>query len=356
MAVQGLVDFNLWSRNAWPSREVAGESFHETAIRSLFPRSFGEQSREIRLRAELVPEPTNTHDRNAIMVIAAGKHVGYLPKEEAPAYLPVLLALQKQGLQAVTECSVWAAEREEWLGTDKRGRDITKTRLSATVRLVLDDWWMIVPANATPSVPHILLPQGSAVQVQKEEDHQEALRPFVRPQGEAWAYGTLHTFVEEGTRARRELVEVRIDGRRVGQLTPAMSAEYAPIIHQIEERGRTTAAKVVVKGNQIKADVVVYAAKTNQLETSWIAANITPLAVSVRPEAGIESLASTPQAVPPRETPSHAPIPPKPTHIRFNPAPGWPRPPEGWEPYPGWTPPVDWPPAPVGWTYWVAVS
>jgi hypothetical protein len=40
--------------------------------------------------------------------------------------------------------------------------------------------------------------------------------------------------------------------------------------------------------------------------------------------------------------------------MRFNPAPGWPPPPEGFTPDPGWQPDPSWPPAPPGWQLWVA--
>jgi hypothetical protein len=39
--------------------------------------------------------------------------------------------------------------------------------------------------------------------------------------------------------------------------------------------------------------------------------------------------------------------------MRFNPAPGWPPPPEGFAPDPGWQPDPSWPPAPPGWQLWV---
>lgn len=39
--------------------------------------------------------------------------------------------------------------------------------------------------------------------------------------------------------------------------------------------------------------------------------------------------------------------------LRFNPAPGWPQAPQGWEPPPGWQPDPDWPPVPEGWQLWV---
>lgn len=39
--------------------------------------------------------------------------------------------------------------------------------------------------------------------------------------------------------------------------------------------------------------------------------------------------------------------------MRFNPAPGWPKPPNGWEPPAAWTPDPSWPPAPDGWQLWL---
>ena len=40
--------------------------------------------------------------------------------------------------------------------------------------------------------------------------------------------------------------------------------------------------------------------------------------------------------------------------MRYNPPPGWPAAPEGWQPPPGWAPDPSWPPAPEGWQLWVA--
>jgi len=38
----------------------------------------------------------------------------------------------------------------------------------------------------------------------------------------------------------------------------------------------------------------------------------------------------------------------------FNPAPGWPQPPAGWQPPTGWVPDPQWPQPPVGWELWIA--
>lgn len=42
--------------------------------------------------------------------------------------------------------------------------------------------------------------------------------------------------------------------------------------------------------------------------------------------------------------------------LRFNPPPGWPKPPASWSPPKGWTPDPAWPPVPDGWVLWVPVE
>lgn len=39
--------------------------------------------------------------------------------------------------------------------------------------------------------------------------------------------------------------------------------------------------------------------------------------------------------------------------LKFNPPPGWPKPPPNWAPPRGWTPDPNWPPPPEGWQLWV---
>lgn len=40
--------------------------------------------------------------------------------------------------------------------------------------------------------------------------------------------------------------------------------------------------------------------------------------------------------------------------MKYNPPPGWPRPPQGWSPPPGWQPDPSWPAPPPGWQLWIA--
>ena len=93
MPVEPLVEFELWSKGDWPRREVVGESFYREALRSLFPRQLTDGGQERLVRAALMPDPTNPHDRKAIKVVIEGQHVGHLAKEDAAVYQPVLQAL-----------------------------------------------------------------------------------------------------------------------------------------------------------------------------------------------------------------------------------------------------------------------
>jgi HIRAN domain len=52
----------------------------------------------ITVEAQLIPEPNNEFDRNAVAVLVNGRKVGYLPAEIAGDYQPVLLGLLRRGL------------------------------------------------------------------------------------------------------------------------------------------------------------------------------------------------------------------------------------------------------------------
>lgn len=50
--------------------------------------------------AYLIPEPTNTHDPNAIMVNIEGRHVGYLDRDTAARFATVAQDITKLGVKA----------------------------------------------------------------------------------------------------------------------------------------------------------------------------------------------------------------------------------------------------------------
>jgi hypothetical protein len=361
----GLVEFELWSRYQFTNVEVAGESHHEAAVRAVLrgqgARLANGESVEIECTARLVPDPRNRHDHNAVEVQVAGHMIGYLPREVAATHNGVLTQLVARGFQPVARCRIWALESQEYQGVDRRGRSVYRPTLHARASLVLDDPELCVPANLPPRGRHRMLPHGSALQVRGEEHHMDVLSPLVGPEGAAWIYATL-TALQSGTgRIEKTIVELNVDGRPIGQLTPAMSAHYLPTITHLAETGTAAAAKVLLKGNALKIEAVLHAAKAHELDRTWFDDRPGPASSTATPPpppspAPIPAQTSEPaqpQASPPSSR--SASVPAKPTRIVFAAPPGWPPPPPGWEPEPGWTAPAGWPPPPEGWQFWVAV-
>jgi hypothetical protein len=135
-----------------------------------------------------------------------------------------------------------------------------------------------------------------------------------------------------------------------------MSGELLPAIRHLAQLGTTTVARAIVKGNSIKAEVVLYVARAHELPESWLGAAPppAPVATVVPVVAGPSAETHTVAVVPgrPRE---HGIIPPAPVGIRFVVPPEWPQPPAGWVPPAGWRPDPSWPVAPDGWQWWVPV-
>ena len=147
-----------------------------------------------------------------------------------------------------------------------------------------------------------------------------------------WVWATLHV-IEKGA---KPVVEARVDGQRIGELTPATSAHYVPTIRHLDEMGKLTVAEVLLEGNALSVEAVLYAAKAHELDETWFR------------EAARPAEPARPQQVT---------LPPKP-RVAFAIPPGWPPAPAGWEPTPemNFAPRPDWPPPPDGWQFWVMVD
>jgi hypothetical protein len=335
------IAFDLWGQRGWARVEVAGESHHAKDIRAVFGSDFKPNGSEITVETQLRPEPGNRFDRNAVAVWSGPYHLGYLPREEAARYVAVLSGLVANNWTPQCKARVWAAE---WSHEDDERPGQVEFR--GRVTLDLAEPHMLVPANLPPSGEHRTLPLGGAIQVTGEENHLDALQPLLRPEGECWAYVTLHEILEETARTSKTVVEVRVDDERVGQLTPKMSGELLPAVRHLAETGASTSARAIVKGNRIKAEVVLYVARAHELPDTWLNGS------DRTPQAAAEAVVAT-AGVPRTQPREHSPIPPPPTSIRFTVPQGWPAAPAGWVPPPGWRPDPAWPPAPAGWQWWV---
>jgi collagen type III alpha len=257
----GLLATPVWGQG-WADTDVVGESNYGEAIRRLLPKGLGEDGEEVFIDVLLVREPGNRYDRNAIAVRAETGTVGYLPRETAVRYSPVLDTLASSGGVAQTSARVWGCIRQEW--------DSNRKSFSGSVRIALPEPHMLFPANPPPEAPHAVLPVGPAIQVTGEENYRSNLKPWLNSHGEAWVHATLHPVVEATARTSKTLAEVRIDGLPVGRLTPKMSQDMLPAVDYLAERGLIACVRGVVKGNALKSDVVLYSARAGDLAAEWL--------------------------------------------------------------------------------------
>src|SRR4030088_563019 len=69
--------------------------------------------------ALLVPEPSNPHDSNAVMVTVSGRHVGYLSRSDAKSYADVIALAYELG--AHPGCRALICGRDEGSETRNLG-------------------------------------------------------------------------------------------------------------------------------------------------------------------------------------------------------------------------------------------
>ncbi|TWD75141.1 hypothetical protein FB561_6579 [Kribbella amoyensis] len=264
--------------------------------------------RSIDTSAVLLPDVV---DPVVVAVQVRGMTVGHLPGEVVELYRDCFAELAERGQVAQVPCRI----RVE----DSRVR----------VRIALGPPHLCLPLNQRPPVPYLQLPDGPAIQVTGEDECMAAIDPFLGGAGEGHVYATLHE-------AAVDLVEIRVDGHRVGQLTDRASGDLLPAIRHLEPHGLTAVATAKIRGNHLRAEITLYCATADQLPADWIAA-----ADALVPLAPLAGLGFASIGVVPRKP-----------GITFVPAPGWPPAPIGWEPPPGWLPDPEWPPAPPDWKFW----
>lgn len=109
-----------WSRyDDCMQLNVVGESFYQDALIrvSKCPPS-GEHGYEC--SAELVRDPENPHDKNAVRVEVDGEHVGHLPRGSAKRFNRRLRALEEEGKRAICMAYIGRAPDGEYLGISLR--------------------------------------------------------------------------------------------------------------------------------------------------------------------------------------------------------------------------------------------
>lgn len=289
--------FQVWGQRGWANVEVVGESHYTRELQAVLPKRIPEGGIEATVPVTVVHDPRNKYDSHAVEIRAASGVIGFLARDDAKRYAPVLDAIQAEGLSAATTARVWGSNREDW--------ETGRTRFFGSARVDLPEPHMLRPANYAPGIPHQILPSGTAIQVTGEENHRDATSRYLTPEGECWVHATLHQAIDDSGRTPKPFVEVKIDGQTAGKLTPKMLGDLAPAIQFLHERGQACAVHAIVKGNQLKAEVVLYTKRAHELDQVWFDslphATASPSSPDTDNKAAEEAASIAPPPLPPAD-------------------------------------------------------
>ncbi|WDF34560.1 HIRAN domain-containing protein [Arthrobacter agilis] len=278
-----MSNYYLPGRSTWQNMEVVGEKFREKQLAQVLGRKprLDEQI-EQEHEAELVPEPDNPHDANAISVRIKGRVVGYLSRDDAARFVPVLHRIAASGHTAVTSARIWATTSRSW-SNEKR------IDFHSRVTIFLPEPNQVLPLNWASLDGVAVLPWGGALQVTGEDKHFDHLFNYVPTGGEGMVILTLHKLIhtlKNGT--ERELVEVRLDGERVGQLTAATSGHYLPTISHASDMGKHLGIWARIKGSGLAAELVIQGARATDLDDAWLRSMPSiPMVIPERPSYSV---------------------------------------------------------------------
>lgn len=254
--------------------EVAGEFYRIENHKRLFQGIpiDGPDGAELNLPACLVPDPSNPHDRNAVAVFVRGLHVGYMEREDAARYSSAINAIAARGEQLEVESRQWARF------------DRYRADTFARVTLQLPAPSGLSPANEIPDRA-VVLPSGSTIQVTREDEHMEAIRPWLRDGSEAVPLAvTLTPIKDVRPRSVVDAIQVEVDGEPVGVLTPASTANLMPLISHVIDNGGVPVCRASLRGNALKADISLHVAKAQDVDAAWIE-SIGRIRVKTKPES-----------------------------------------------------------------------
>ena len=191
--------------------DVVGESYYQEALTALCRGQ--ERSGDVQMdRAVLIPEPDNPHDRNAVRVSVSGRTVGYLGREDARRYQPPLLDLHGAGFLGWCPAAIIGAA-DAWYG----------------VFLRLAEPETMWPANSPGRLT--VLEADRSVAVTKRRPHHDVLDELLGQRDAVLVFGELvQSTVTSGKYKGSPCVEVAVDGRRIGELSAAMTERHR---HQV---------------------------------------------------------------------------------------------------------------------------
>lgn len=240
----------LWGSGGRPRGEVMGESMYAKHIRQVILEKSGQSSlgtdgMEIEVDAILVSTDGD------MRVLVSGGQVGYLPIEVREVLESALKEVAAKGCVAQVRARLWANE----------------SIASATIDV--GDSETLLPVNGLPITKHAIIPSGKTVQVTGEEEYLDALVRLLSGASQRSVWVTLHEVSMASGKTEKRIVEARVNDEVVGQFTAGMSTEFLPAIRLLAQHDRIAVARGLVKGNRLKVEVTVKAAKSGEIPADW---------------------------------------------------------------------------------------
>lgn len=240
---------------------VVGENYRKGVFSQIMGREPGfhtEQGATISDPATLVFDGENPFSKShlAIAVYIRGAHVGYIPEDFTRVWGVSLRDLATRGYDLQVRARTWAVN-------DTYGEN-------ARVMVYMPDADAIFPGNQLPDAPYALIPVGKKRQVSGEENHMDVLAPSVISGGTNHVAVVLRSVTEIRPRSTVELVQVELDGKRVGRMTDLQSKNLLPLVKYIEARGKLPVARADIIGTTLKADVVIMCADASEVDHAWL--------------------------------------------------------------------------------------
>lgn len=254
--------------------DLVGEYFYTDNIREAIgglPDPGRAEQTEVRI--QLVPEPDNPHGVRG-QAISARIHnnvVGYLSNDDAAKWHHEIHRITASNAVAIIRGTVRVYRHYDSPQKSRFKKDRSTLELEINIRINLPEPGHLVPLNTETSDSVSILPWGNALKVTGTEEHLGQLVDYVPISGEGMLILTLHRMrhtLKNG--AVRELVEARLDGRRVGQLTPASSLHFLPTIDHADDMGNTLAIWARLQGSSIAVELNVYGARAKELSDDWL--------------------------------------------------------------------------------------
>lgn len=214
---------------AWCDQDAVGMRYHLSEIKSVTRQEYADDKGIWHFDAVLVLEPDNPYSisGHAVSVRYDDQVIGYLPEIDAVHYFPEMARLAASGFDAGVNAKLWANTEKD------------TPYFSLKVGVLRPG--TIVPSNDPPDTDWALIPPGRSIKVTKTQDYYEANKNTLPISNWGTCYlVTLHK-ITRGTKS--PVVEVRIDGQHVGELTELSSAKLMPYIDRFTDKGLSTVCR-----------------------------------------------------------------------------------------------------------------